>query len=294
MPTVKASVFSLNAASRTQARHISRLMLLAGMAVGIAACTPASYKQRNGYWADQAHAAHAYNHRVRFLVLHYTGGDEPRALKVLTGDSVSTHYLVGDHPPAHRGDPVVYQLVDETERAWHAGTSAWADRSHLNDSSIGIEIVNMGPIDTASGPAWQGFGTGQIEAVATLAQDIIRRYDIAPVNVVGHSDIAPGRKVDPGPAFPWEQLYRRGIGAWPDAATVDAYRQRFFRDMPSIAAIQSALARYGYQLPVTGELDRRTRSVLISFQMHFRPARYDGMPDVDTAARLWALNDKYR
>ncbi len=274
--------------------RIARLSVCVLVAWAITACTPANLKQRSGYWADQAESARAYNQRVRFLVMHYTGGDEPRALKVLTGASVSSHYLVGDHPPEHGGDPIVYQLVAEHERAWHAGTSAWADRTHLNDSSIGIEIVNMGPIDTASGPAWQGFGGDQIEAVITLARDIIHRYDIQPVNVVGHSDIAPGRKVDPGPAFPWELLYRHGIGAWPDAPTVEAYRQRFFGHMPSIAAIQSALARYGYQLPVTGELDQRTRSVLISFQMHFRPARYDGIPDVDTAARLWALNDKYR
>ncbi|MES1930113.1 negative regulator of AmpC, AmpD [Salinisphaera dokdonensis CL-ES53] len=272
----------------------TRLALLVGIAWAITACTPATLKQRNGYWADQAQSARAYNQRVRFLVMHYTGGDEPRALKVLTGNSVSSHYLVGDRPPEHSGDPVVYQLVDEYARAWHAGTSAWADRSHLNDSSIGIEIVNAGPIETAGGPAWQGFGGGQIEAVTTLARDIIRRYDIQPVNVVGHSDIAPGRKVDPGPAFPWEELYRRGIGAWPDAATVDAYRRRFFQRMPDIAAIQSALSRYGYQIPVTGVLDQRTHSVLVSFQMHFRPARYDGTPDVDTVARLWALNDKYR
>lgn len=280
--------------ARSASPCLIRMAALSSLAFVIAACTPATLKERNGYWADQASSARAYNQRVRFLVLHYTGGDEPRALQVLTGNNVSSHYLVGDHPPEHGGDPVVYQLVDEYERAWHAGTSAWADRTHLNDSSIGIEIVNAGPIETATGPAWQGFGSDQIEAVTTLATDIIRRYDIKPVNVVGHSDIAPGRKVDPGPAFPWEQLYRRGIGAWPDAATVNTYRQRFFARMPDTAAIQSALARYGYQLPVTGELDQRTHSVLVSFQMHFRPARHDGIPDVDTAARLWALNAKYR
>lgn len=275
-------------------RRLTRFAALILGAWVLAACTPATLEQRAGYWANQARSAQATNHRVRFLVVHYTGGDEPRALQVLTGNAVSSHYLVGDHPARRGGDPVIYQLVDEKERAWHAGTSAWAGRTHLNDSSIGIEIVNQGPIETPTGPAWQGFGVDQIEAVTTLARDLIRRYDIAPVNVVGHADIAPGRKVDPGPAFPWEQLYRHGIGAWPDAATVDAYRQRFANHMPGIAAIQAALARYGYRLPVTGELDQRTHSTLVSFQMHFRPARYDGIPDADTAARIWALNAKYR
>lgn len=279
---------------RMTSSHLLRICALIALASIMAACTPATLKQRNGYWADQALRATAYNHRVRFLVLHYTGGNEPRALKVLTGGRVSAHYLIGARPPERGGDPVVYQLVDEYERAWHAGASAWADRTHLNDSAIGIEIVNAGPIDTATGPAWQGFSRKQIDALTTLARDVVRRYDIEPVNVVGHSDITPGRKVDPGPAFPWELLYRRGIGAWPDADTVNDYRQRFFVDMPDIAAIQAALARYGYRLPVTGELDQRTHSVLVSFQMHFRPARYDGKPDADTLARLWALNAKYR
>lgn len=275
-------------------RRLTHFFALITAAWVLAACTPATLKQRNGYWADTAHSAQAFNHRVRFIVLHYTGGDEPRALKVLTGKSVSSHYLVGDRPPRHSGDPVIYQLVDENERAWHAGTSAWAGRTHLNDSSIGIEIVNEGPVDTANGPAWQGFGGTQIAAVTTLVRDIIRRYGIAPANVVGHADVAPGRKVDPGPAFPWEQLYRHGIGAWPDDATVAAYRQRFLRRMPDIAAVQAALVRYGYQVPVSGKHDQRTHSVLVSFQMHFRPARYDGTLDADTAARIWALNAKYR
>lgn len=275
-------------------RASGRLLLLAGLAVAIAGCTPATLKQRNGYWADQAQPAQAYNQRVRFLVMHYTGGDEARALQVLTGPSVSSHYVVGDHPPRRGGDPVVYQLVDETARAWHAGTSAWGGRSHLNDSSIGIEIVNPGPVDTPSGKVWRGFDGDQIDAVSRLARDIIARYDIAPENVVAHADISPGRKIDPGPAFPWEQLYRQGIGAWPDAATVNAYRERFRYAMPDMGAIQSALARYGYDIDPTGVLDQRTHSVVVSFQMHFRPDRYDGIPDLETVARLWALNDKYR
>ncbi len=280
----------------TYSRMQQRLAIGAviSLAVLLGACTPATLKQRSGYWADQSLDAQAYNHRVRFVVMHYTGGDEPRAVQVLTGPSVSAHYLVAPTPPDKSGAPIVRQLVPEYERAWHAGTSSWAGRHHLNDSSIGIEIVNMGPIKTAAGSAWQGFDGNQIQAVIALTRDLIKRYAIRPENIVGHSDIAPGRKVDPGPAFPWETLYRQGIGAWPDAATVAAYRSRFAGNFPSLASIQGALARYGYDIPVTGVMDQRTHAVVVSFQMHFRPARYDGTPDLDTVARLWALNDKYR
>ena len=258
------------------------------------ACTSASLQQRAGYWADESLPAQAYNHRVRFLVMHYTGGDEPRALQVLTGPSVSSHYLVTPTPSSKSGAPIVRQLVPESARAWHAGKSSWRGRNNLNDSSIGIEIVNAGPLRGASGSAWQGFGGDQMRAVVALARDLINRYDIAPHNVVGHSDIAPGRKVDPGPAFPWEMLYRNGIGAWPDDSTVAAYRSRFAGNFPTLSSIQAALARYGYELPITGVMDQRTHAVVVSFQMHFRPARYDGTPDLETVARLWALNDKYR
>jgi len=277
-------------------RQRSRLCLgvLIALATVLSACTSASLQQRAGYWADESLPAQAYNQRVRFLVMHYTGGDEPRAVQVLTGPSVSSHYLVAPAPPAKGGAPIVRQLVPESARAWHAGTSSWRGRHHLNDSSIGIEIVNAGPLRGASGSAWQGFGGTQMQAVIALSRDIISRYDISPQNVVGHSDISPGRKVDPGPAFPWEMLYRNGIGAWPDDTTVAAYRSRFASNFPTLYSIQTALARYGYDIPVTGVMDQRTHAVVVSFQMHFRPARYDGIPDLDTVARLWALNEKYR
>lgn len=279
------------AVKRVRETTATLLVLIAALA--LAGCTPATLKQRNDYWADQSRSAQAYNQRVRFLVLHYTGGDGPRALQVLTGPRVSSHYLIGVEPEMHGGDPIVRQLVDEHARAWHAGTSAWGDRSHINDSSIGIEIVNAGPVDITVMRRWQPYTAAQIDALVTLLRDLVRRYDIAPYNVVGHADVSPGRKIDPGPAFPWQQLYHHGIGAWPDESTVQAYRRAFFDTMPTMSRIQSALARYGYKLETTGELDRRTRAVLTSFQMHFRPARYDGIPDVDTLARLWALNAKY-
>ncbi|WP_423824097.1 N-acetylmuramoyl-L-alanine amidase [Salinisphaera sp. SPP-AMP-43] len=264
--------------------------------IGLVGCgAPATLKQRLGYWADQSVSATAYNHRVRFLVLHFTSDRPGRALRVLTGPHVSAHYLIDRDPDTRSRAPIVHQLVAEDERAWHAGVSSWAGRHHINDSSIGIEIVNLGPL-SPPGPnrRWQPYTEAQIQAVIALARDIVTRYDIKPANVVGHSDVAPGRKIDPGPAFPWQRLHEAGIGAWPDPQRIAFYARRFGHARPSIATVQRQLADYGYDLPVTGELDQRTRTVLRSFQMHFRPANTTGLADVGTLARLWALNERYR
>ncbi len=248
---------------------------------------------RAGYWADQSLKAPSQNYRVRFLVIHYTSGDRADAFDALLGPHVSSHYLVMAAPREKDRLPVVYQLVDERRRAWHAGESIWRDRSNLNDSSIGIEIVNYGPVQTPDGVAWAPYTEAQIEAVIALTQDLVARYDIRPKNVVGHSDIALGRKIDPGPRFPWKRLAEAGVGAWPEAEGVAYYRRRFRNAMPDMRAIQAALAEYGYALPITGEFDERTRTAITAFQMHFRPSRYNGYPDADTLARLWALNDAY-
>ena len=267
---------------------ILALALLAGCGA------PATLKQRSGYWADQSVNAPAYNHRVRFLVIHYTGGDTQRAFNVLTGPNVSTHYLVPPQPDRQGGEPVVYQLVPEAERAWQAGVSHWNGREQINDTSIGIEIVNQGPVDTNRLVQWYPFADGQIDAVIALARDIVARYDIAPANVVGHSDIAPGRKIDPGPLFPWQRLHAAGVGAWPDANQVAQYQRRFVTNPPSLYQTQVKLAHYGYDISATGTMDAQTKRVLRAFQMHFRPSDYNGYLDAETQARLWALDDQYR
>lgn len=270
-------------------------LMCAGLGVLAGCGPPAALKKRSGYWADQSQQAMAYNHRVRFLVLHYTSDHADRALKVLTGAHVSAHYLVGRDPATRNGQPIVRQLVPEHERAWHAGASHWAGRHHLNDTSIGVEIVNLGPIDKPGQPRrWQPYSDAQIRAVIALARDIVARYDIKPANVVGHSDIAPGRKIDPGPAFPWRRLYAAGIGAWPAPERVAHYYARFADHPPDIARLQAKLADYGYDLPVTGQNDARTQTVIRAFQMHFRPAHVNGVADADTLARLWALDAQYR
>ncbi|WP_261506385.1 N-acetylmuramoyl-L-alanine amidase [Chromohalobacter canadensis] len=248
-------------------------------------------ESRDGYRVDHRYQSSAQSSRVRHLVLHYTDSDARRSLRTLTGPRVSSHYLV-----TREAAPRVYQLVDESRRAWHAGASAWQSRSNLNDTSIGIEIVNRGPgpSDTLSGRTWTPYPAHQIDTLIALARDIIERHDIDPVDVVGHADIAPQRKIDPGPRFPWYRLYRAGIGAWPDADRVAAYRADFMRQPPTLEQFQRALAAYGYPVRVTGRFDALTRDTLRAFQMHFRPARYDGFPDTQSAAILWALLEKYR
>lgn len=258
--------------------------------IALTACsgTP-TIESRDGYQVDHRYQSSAQSSRVRYLVLHYTDSNVRRSLRTLTGPHVSSHYLV-----TRVSTPTVYQLVDESRRAWHAGASAWGSRTNLNDTSIGIEIVNRGPRDTSHGRIWTSYPERQLDTLIDLARDIIERHDIDPVDVVGHADIAPQRKIDPGPRFPWYRLYRAGIGAWPETERVLAYQRRFITSPPSLTQWQRALAAYGYPVAVTGRFDALTHDTLRAFQMHFRPARYDGFPDTQSAAILWALLEKYR
>lgn len=272
--------------------HRRILILLALCSLFLAGCggTPSNVKKHAGYLADTSVKGKAHNARVRFLVIHYTGSNDSGSLRTLSGPQVSAHYLVPSKPRVHDGMPIVRQMVPEYRRAWHAGISSWRNRNNLNDSSIGIEIVNRGPI---GGGRWQGYSNQQMQAVAALARDIVRRYNIKPTNVVGHSDISPGRKTDPGPLFPWYRLHKAGVGAWPNRATVNRYRQQFTRRRPSTKAIQTQLKRYGYDVNLSGWMDQKTKKALYAFQLHFRPRSTSGQPDIDTLARLWALNAKY-
>ncbi|MCG5073902.1 N-acetylmuramoyl-L-alanine amidase [Paraburkholderia tagetis] len=274
-------------------------------ALALAACVPATMIDRGGYVADTQYHARSADSRIRFLVLHYTQGDEPTALEELTRENVSAHYLVPEHPPVRDGKPVVLQLVPEAQRAWHAGASEWQGATELNAASIGIENVNAGPLTTsqATSPAtsqeprgreWAPWPPDQVAAIIALSKDIVTRYGIPPTRVVGHSDIAPQRKIDPGPLFPWKQLYEAGVGAWPDDATVDADLAGRAPDAPAdVLGLQTKLARYGYAVATDGVLDERTRRVFAAFQMHFRPRDYSGMPDAETDAIAQALLDKY-
>ncbi|MGQ7247056.1 N-acetylmuramoyl-L-alanine amidase [Halomonas sp. V046] len=258
---------------------------------------------REGYVVDHRYPARGHNSRVHFLVLHYTDENQHDSIRALTGDRVSSHYLVPLPSRRLQNQPVVFQLVAESRRAWHAGASHWGGRKGLNDTSIGIEIVNQGPdvpwVGSELAPSeanirWMAYPDSQIDALTVLARDIIERHRIAPENVLAHSDIAPTRKLDPGPAFPWQRLHEAGIGAWPEAERVDAYRRRFDAAPPSTPRLQRALAAWGFELGASGVVDAATQATLRAFQMHFRPGDYRGHPDVETAAILWALLERYR
>lgn len=271
---------------------MSALVLLAG------ACSGGGHAVR-----DVPSANH--DGRIRHLVLHYTSEDTATSLRLLTQPSanpVSAHYLIDR---ADRGGrATVYRLVDEADRAWHAGQSIWRGETALNGTSIGIEIVNESAcepvLDAARGDAprpcrFAPFDEGQIKALVSLAGDILRRHpDITPDRVLGHGDIAPARKVDPGPLFPWRRLHAAGIGAWPEAARVREFTRLLDERPLPLTAFQQALAAWGYDVPATGEPDQTTREATRAFQMHFRPAAHDGTPDAQTMAVLLALLARYR
>ncbi|MGB4074012.1 N-acetylmuramoyl-L-alanine amidase [Pseudomonas sp.] len=237
----------------------------------------------SGLRIDDSHIASGQNSRVQYIVLHYTSTDLARSLQLLTETEVSSHYLIGEAPAT------IYRLVDEDRRAWHAGDSQWQGRTWLNGTTIGIELVNQGFSDGPNGRTWQPYAPAQIDALIVLLKDIMQRHQLPPGSILGHSDIAPQRKVDPGPLFPWQRLAEAGLLPWPDADAVARQQALFASSLPSVQWFQQQLARQGYTVPSHGELDQATRNVIAAFQMKYRPARYDGEPDTQTAALLVVL-----
>ena len=235
---------------------------------------------------DTQYVATGQSSRVQYIILHYTSTDLARSLRLLTQGDVSSHYLIGDTPPT------IYRLVDEDRRAWHVGDSQWRGRTWLNASSIGIELVNQGYYEGPNGRYWQPYAPAQIDALIVLLKDLMQRHDLAPGSILGHSDVAPQRKVDPGPLFPWRRLAEAGLVPWPDAQAVARQQALFAESLPSVVWFQQQLARQGYQVPDHGELDQATRNVLAAFQMKYRPARHEGEPDAETAALLLVLNSQ--
>jgi N-acetylmuramoyl-L-alanine amidase len=231
---------------------------------------------------DRTFHAVSQDSRIQFIVIHFTSTGFNEALSTLTAGAVSAHYLVRDDPV------IVYQLVDDSRRAYHAGESSWQGNTQLNAASIGIEIVNRGNRD---GP-WEDYPPAQVDAVVALVKRLVREYGVKPDHIVGHSDIAPQRKLDPGPRFPWKRLADEGLVPWPDAAVVAAKRPDYESNLPSVEWFQARLERVGYDAPTTGLLDAETRRVIAAFQMKYRPDRFDGTPDAETAAMLDALTSK--
>jgi N-acetylmuramoyl-L-alanine amidase len=219
--------------------------------------------------------------RPDMIVMHYTGMLEAAvALDRLCSpeSKVSAHYVVFE-------DGRVVQCVPERRRAWHAGISSWEGESDINSRSIGIEICNPGHDFGAP-----EFAEAQIAAVIALGRDILARRVIHADRVVGHSDVAPGRKNDPGEKFPWSRLYAAGIGHWVEPVEIDDAPGLGLGDEGrQVLALQRTLAGYGYGLAATGRYDAATRDVVVAFQRHFRPSRVDGIADRSTIATLHCL-----
>lgn len=230
---------------------------------------------------DRSYTSQNQDSRSLFIVLHYTVLDWEKSLRVLTtGGQVSSHYLVRDKPA------ISYALVDENRRAWHAGPSFWAGHANLNSSSIGIEIVNPGYTDTPAGRVYAPFPQAQIDEVIALVRDIQQRHGVRPERIIGHADIAPGRKQDPGPNFPWKQLADAGLIPWPDGPTVLVKTLEHEVAPRDVAWLQERLARIGYNVSRSGQMDALTKDVVSTFQMKYRPRDISGTVDAETAALI--------
>jgi len=224
---------------------------------------------------------------VSLLILHYTGMETGEAALARLCDEkakVSAHYMVEE-------DGRIFRLVDDDKRAWHAGVSEWRGESNINSASIGVEIVNGGHDWPAQGGLLPAYPDVQINAVIALCKDIMARHNIASHNVLGHSDIAPARKIDPGEHFPWAGLAAAGVGIWP--ANRDEDRRTLFdigmRDR-GVAILQSGLAQIGYGARISGEYDNATAQIIKALQRRFRPEKVDGVTDIETLGlvKWWA------
>jgi len=191
---------------------------------------------------------------------------------------VSCHFFVFE-------DGRVVQLVSEERRAWHAGLSRWAGEADVNSRSIGIELANPG--HPAGSPP---FPEAQIRSLVALCRTLVGRHPMPARKVLAHSDVAPGRKLDPGEIFPWDRLAAAGIGHWCAPAPIGPGPSIGPADRgPDVARLQALLALYGYGIAVTGAFDPATEAVVAAFQRHFRPARVDGVADPSTRATLRRL-----
>jgi N-acetylmuramoyl-L-alanine amidase len=238
---------------------------------------------------DKSYSAVGQDSRIRFVIIHFTYGDSTSSLKTLTEGPVSSHYWVDINPPK------VLQLVPEDKRAYHAGISQWKGVTALNASSIGIEIVNAGPRPNASGElVYTDYPKNQIDVVVQLVRQITQRHGITPDRVLGHSDIAPSRKTDPGPKFPWKRLAEEGLAVWPDEKKVDAVIAKYQTTLPDITWFQNKLKLFGYAPPLSGQFDQETKDVLVAFQMRFRPNNFSGQPDAQSAAILEVLTENMK
>lgn len=229
------------------------------------------------------------------LVLHYTDMPLAAAFRRLTSARapVSAHYLI-------ERNGCVHYLVDERYAAWHAGASWWRGESGLNHAAIGIEL-DYAPQRSGRARVFPPFAPPQIARLIALSQAILTRHKIAPARVLGHSDIAPDRKQDPGPAFPWQRLARAGIGIWPAPGRVPAAPSlRRGQSGAAVRRLQEDLRAFGYgisappqgrarALKADGQFGRRTEELVRAFQLHFRARKADGVADAQTQSLLRRL-----
>ena len=261
--------------------------LLALVLAGCASTRPPTATD-GGVPIDATHVAKGQDSRSLFLVIHYTVVDLPQSLKILTEQEVSAHYLLSDESP-----PRIFRLVDENRRAWHSGASAWGPNRRLNSSSIGIEIVHPGyTLGPNKEKLFAPFPQAQIDALLPLVRDIVKRHEIKPERILGHGEVTPSYKEDPGPTFPWKLFADLGITPpWPDVARVATQRALYETALPEVQWFQKALSQHGYEIERTGQMDSQTQRVLMNFQMRYRPTLFDGQPDAESAAILWVLTN---
>jgi N-acetylmuramoyl-L-alanine amidase len=216
---------------------------------------------------------------VNLLLLHYTGmKSTSEALERLCDPNleVSTHYLIDDSGR-------IFCLVDEKNRAWHAGVAFWSGEEDINSLSIGVEIVNPGHEF-----GYTQFPNIQMMAVEELCRDIIKRYSIPASRILAHSDVAIGRKKDPGELFDWKRLAMNGIGVWPELTSINS-----MFEMGTVTQCQKNLKKIGYGLDVTGKFDQHTKNTIMAFQRHWLPHLLTGEFDIDTAWRIKNILDVF-
>lgn len=212
--------------------------------------------------------------------MHYTGMETGKAAieRLCSKEAgVSSHYVVEE-------DGQIFQLVEEAKRAWHAGVSHWAGDKNINAKSIGIEIVNPGHEF-----GYRPFPKDQIDAVIKLSRDILVRHTIPAARVLGHSDVAPTRKQDPGELFPWQRLALKGVGRFIDPGSVEPVAGQDIGPGDTgwqVQEFQNNLKTFGYRVETTGAFDEATVITTLAFQRHFRPEAMNGLGDLHTQELL--------
>jgi N-acetylmuramoyl-L-alanine amidase len=214
------------------------------------------------------------------VVIHYTGmptGEAALARLCDPAAKVSAHYLIEE-------DGRVFALVPEARRAWHAGVSFWKSATDINACSIGIELVNPG-----HEWGYRAFPEAQIAALIGLLGDIRGRWSVADARILGHSDVAPARKEDPGELFPWKRLAEAGHGLWVEPPAAPGAPLGLGDEGAGVFVLQAGLTRLGYDCAPSGIFDEPTRAVVTAFQRHWMQSRIDGVADGVTRARLMHL-----